>query len=251
MKRGSQTKSHANGPKLVECKKHGLVYDVRSSTGCVLCVRERKQFDRGGSSRGYLLVAALIVVIIGAFVYVFFLGGRQAQEEQAIAGVSIERRPSGRPADAVAKEREKKAAEAIGNLVSELSRLAENAKSDMETMGETRVDLSNIDDGENRTRLSTWRFWVDSWLRDVEKLGRVNSRQKIKTPRDLSQALRSAEFALRRMKQVPNPGPGIALESGDEGLKDYYLPDQGARKAWLTEIFGLVEQSRRQLEKGE
>jgi hypothetical protein len=246
MRTGKRGRGLRKSARIVECKKHGLAYDVTSSTGCVLCIRERKQFAAGSSAGSKALIIGLALVAAAAIVYVLVFD--RGADEEPIASASRVAGPSDKSPEEAAKEKEKKAAAAIGNLVDELSRLIENAQTDMANFGETRVDLRNVDEGENQQRLSDWRFWVESWLDGVDGVRGENLNKKVYIPQKQSAALRSAQFAIRRMKQVPNAGPGVPLKPGDEGFRDYYMPDDRTRKAWLDEIRRLIDQAHRQLE---
>jgi len=66
--RGAVASEHAPAPDRAPCAAHGLFYDPRLATGCVLCVRERAQTEAAarGSRRSLALwLGALGLVLAG------------------------------------------------------------------------------------------------------------------------------------------------------------------------------------------
>jgi hypothetical protein len=246
MRTGSRGKGSTRSSKLIECKKHGLVYDVTVATGCVLCLRERKQYAMKSTAGSKLTVAALAIIAAAAIAYILFFG--RGENEEPLVSVS---RAAVHPAMSAEEERERqeKAALAISNLLDDLTRLVDNAEIRMENLGEAGVNLTNIDEGENQMRLNTWRYWAEEWIKEVDAFkGGILDKKVYITPKQ-SKALSTAKLAIRRMKLVPNIGPGVSLKPGEEGYTDHYLPSEHVRKGWLGEIRKLIERSRTQLEK--
>jgi hypothetical protein len=175
-------------------------------------------------------------------------GFGRGENEEPLVSVS---RAAVHPAMSAEEERERqeKAALAISNLLDDLTRLVDNAEIRMENLGEAGVNLTNIDEGENQMRLNTWRYWAEEWIKEVDAFkGGILDKKVYITPKQ-SKALSTAKLAIRRMKLVPNIGPGVSLKPGEEGYTDHYLPSEHVRKGWLGEIRKLIERSRTQLEK--
>jgi hypothetical protein len=236
------SKGSSKGSKIIKCNKHGLVYDLNSSTGCALCKRERKELDRESQKGAKMLLAALTVVLAAtvSYVYVSQRGGNDMPNDSI--------KPASRPKPRVSEEqKEQRAVLAIGNLIDRVSNMVDNAELDMQGFGQARVDLRNLKEGDNEARLNNWRFWIEDWLKKVGALQGENIDRRVYIPQKQSGAFRSIRYAISRMKQVPNPGPGVSLRPGEDGFKDYYLPDENVRTAWLKEIHRSLDQAAAQL----
>jgi hypothetical protein len=137
---------------------------------------------------------------------------------------------------------------ALENLLDELERIVRGGEAVMDHFGSTAVNLQNIETSGAQERLDAWRDWVRDWLDQVgNAAGKLPDGFSI--PDDRKAAYEYAEFVLRRMKEVPSPGPGVFMGAGDEKLHAVYLPDAYTRETWFKDIHRVMEQARLYMEK--
>lgn len=137
---------------------------------------------------------------------------------------------------------------ALTDLLDELENMVSNIEPDMEQFGSTYVNMQNISQGNGQERLEQWRDWVNDWIYQVDQAA-SNLPDGFSIPNNLKAAYENTEFAIRRMKEVPNPGAGVFLGAGDERLNAVYLPDTHSRQTWLKDIDRIIKQARSYIEK--
>ncbi|MCP5050328.1 MAG: hypothetical protein GY940_24385 [bacterium] len=133
------------------------------------------------------------------------------------------------------------------DLMINLENMVSTAETEMTDFGQNAVNLQNINQADASTRLDNWRMWADNWVSQVDSSAE-DLPDGLNVPQKMRPGFENIEFAIRRMKEVPNPGPGVFLGGGDERLNALYLPAMHMRTAWLKDILRIIKQARQFLD---
>jgi hypothetical protein len=135
----------------------------------------------------------------------------------------------------------------LQGILSNLENLVNDAEGEIDDFGDIDINLRNINQGDAATKLEDWRSWAENWLLNVDN-ATLDLPDSLEVPEKFRFAFMDVQFAIRRMKQLPNPGPGAFLGAGDEGLNALYLPNKHSRNAWLKDVLRIINQARTKLQ---